>query len=180
LTKDYKWQLGWTVFVSFLLIFCYYLSLTEITCDPKVVQITIIEDTRPKMGQFEKEMWQKAIAKSALKNKLPADILTAKIAVESNFKGHVEGPMLRSGVRAKGASQLMPMWIKGFDPFEIEANIDKGAEVLAYERDRAKGDIYVALQKYNGTGKETIYYADAIYSRVHRAQQRACNARINS
>lgn len=143
-------------------------------CSSADVQAAIIAGERPAMGALEVEFWQKAIAAAAAKHNLPADVLTAKIAQESRFKAHAV-----SGAGAKGAAQLMPMHTKGFDPFEIEANLDKGAEVLAAELKARNGDIYLALRHYNGGNgaaakPATAFYANAILARVYLAREKVC------
>lgn len=130
------------------------------------------------MGPLEREFWQKAIVQAAAKHNLPAEVVTAKIAQESGFRAH-----LVSNKGAKGASQLMPLWVKGFDPFEIEANLNKGAEILAYELKSVNGDMYRALRRYNGGGpngekwSETEVYAAKILTRVYVAQQAVCSTK---
>lgn len=142
-------------------------------CSQAAVQTTIIQTERPAMGPLERDFWIRAIATAAAKHHLPADVLTAKIAQESQFRGHVV-----SFKGAKGASQLMPMHVKGFDPFEIEANLNKGAEVLAAEL-KTRGDLRKALRHYNGGTDAlnmpiTATYADAILARVYLAREKAC------
>jgi soluble lytic murein transglycosylase-like protein len=144
-------------------------------CSPADVQTAIIAAERPAMGSLERTFWQQAIATAAAAQALPADVLTAKIAQESRFKC-----CLISNRDARGASQLMPMHVKGFDPFEIEANLAKGAEVLAAELKRYNGDTRRALRHYNGGNDAdamplTAAYADAILAKVYLAREKACH-----
>lgn len=144
-------------------------------CSTEVLVETIISSARPNMGPLEKEFWVKAITQVSNKHGLSPPVVAAKIRVESGFTGHKT-----SHKGAKGASQLMPMWTKSFDPFEIEANLDKGAEVLAIELKASKGDIYRALRRYNGGGpdgekmKDTIIYADKVLAIVAHATIKNC------
>lgn len=179
--REYKWELigGLTgvVVSAGVLLFALLALITQVKaagpCAPAVVQAAIIAAERPAMGNLERDFWIRAIATAADKHKLPADVLTAKIAQESRFKGDAQ-----SFKGAKGASQLMPMHVKGFDPFEIEINLDKGAEVLATEL-KSRGDIRKALRYYNGGTDAlnmpmTAAYADAILARVYLATKAAC------
>lgn len=150
------------------------------TCDQREVARAIILKERPAMGPLEVGFWLDAIEAAASKHKLPLPVVVAKIAQESRFRGAAV-----SEAGAKGASQLMPMWVKGFDPFEIEANLDKGAEVLAYELNEVKGDVFRALRRYNGGGVsgeqswnvKTEVYAAKVLTRVYVAQTQVCGAK---
>lgn len=152
------------------------LPAPAVICSTAAVQAAIVAAERPAMGPLERDFWIRAIAAAAAKHHLPADVLTAKIAQESRFKGDAA-----SFKGAKGASQLMPMHVKGFDPFEIEANLDKGAEVLAAEL-KTRGDLRKALRYYNGGNDAlklpvTAAYADAILARVYIAREGACSGK---
>jgi len=133
-------------------------------------QLAIIAAARPEMGPLEREFWQRATAVCAHKYGLPPEVVTAKIARESAFNGRAVGSK-----GEKGAAQLMPMWVKGFNPFEIEPSLDKGCEILATELKATNGDMYRALRRYNGGGSDgekiesTKAYADNILSRVYLA-----------
>lgn len=137
------------------------------------VQRRIITTERPGMGNLEVEFWRAAITAAAAKHNVPAEIFTALVAQESHFKGHVT-----SNKGAKGAAQLMPVWTKDFDPFEIEPNLNKGAEVLA-KYIKGAGGLRDGLRRYNGGPKAdnisaTAVYADAILARVYLAEKAAC------
>lgn len=147
------------------------------TCSPAAIQSEIISRERPNMGALEVGFWRQAIEAAAVKHNLSAEILTAKIAQESKFKAHAI-----SYAGAKGPAQLMPLHTKDIDPFEIEANLDKGAEVLAAELKARNGDIYLALRHYNGGNgaaavTATASYANAILARVYLAREKVCGAR---
>lgn len=149
-------------------------------CSVNEVQLRIIETERPAMGVLERIFWAQAIAAASAKHALPADVVTAKIAQESRFKAHVI-----SNRGAKGPAQLMDLHVKGFDPFEIEANLDKGAEVLAGELKRTNGDLRKALRRYNGGNDAeqipvTAAYADAILARVYLAREKACAIKVKA
>ena len=147
------------------------------TCNSAAIQSEIISRERPNMGALEVGFWRQAIEAAAVKHNLSAEILTAKIAQESKFKAYAI-----SYAGAKGPAQLMPLHTKGIDPFEIEANLDKGAEVLAAELKARNGDIYLALRHYNGgngaaSTPATASYANAILARVYLAREKVCGAR---
>lgn len=147
------------------------------TCSPAAIQTQIIAKARPGMGPLEREFWQRAIAAAAQKHGLDPAVLTAKVTVESGLNGRALGAL-----GEKGAAQIMPMHIKGFDPFEIETNLDKGAEILASELKAAKGDIVLALRRYNGGPNAmakpmTENYAAKIVTRVYVAKETACRGK---
>jgi len=143
-------------------------------CDvAEAVQAHIVSSERPSMGPLEREFWRAAVARYAGKHGVPIEVYAALVAQESHFRAHVV-----SHKGARGAAQLMPTWTKDFDPFEIEANLDKGAEVLAaYIKDA--GNLRGGLRRYNGGPKgeqipATASYADAILARVYLAEKAAC------
>ncbi len=141
------------------------------TCD---IIDHIISTERPQMGPLERKFWSDAIRAVSAKHGLPPEIIAAKIAQESRFRAQVV-----SSRGAKGPAQLMPMWVKGFDPYEIELNLDKGAEVLAAELKATGGDINRALRRYNGGPggeriPETEGYAARVLARAYLAE-RACS-----
>jgi soluble lytic murein transglycosylase-like protein len=172
--------LGLLVALGSLVIGPIVTSAADPLCSPADVQRRIIANERPNMGALERDFWQRAIATVATTHGVPAEVLTAKIAQESRFRGHVVG-----SAGEKGASQLMPMHVKGIDPFEIEANLDKGASVLATELKKTKGDVYLALRHYNGGGRaeampKTDIYAAKVLARVYVAQQAVCSVKVAS
>lgn len=166
--------------VTVLLIYASKEKLLPSQCTPALIQLRIISNRRPGMGPLERDFWQHAIANAAERHGIPAPELTAKIAIESGF--------LCCTVSLKGArgpSQLMPMWWeKGVSPFEIEWNLDKGAEVLESELKAADGDMFKAFRRYNGGGtnwdktRETEIYANSILSLVYLAERAVCHPQV--
>lgn len=160
-------------------------SETQPFCRPADVQRAIIETERPKMGPIEVEFWRAAIQDAADKAGIPqhADVLTAKIAQESNFDR-----FRVSTAGAKCAAQIMPMHYKQpSEIYEIESCLALGAKIFAAELKNCS-TIDKALRCYysgptnskKGTlrlipGYDLGKYSDAILARVYLAKESVCN-----
>jgi soluble lytic murein transglycosylase-like protein len=165
-------------YVFFAILFCIvsfwawlFIHVNRLDHPPCSPINAIIVSERPAMGALERDFWRRAIEQAAQRHGLDSSIVAAKIAQESHFNGRAV-----SERGARGAAQLMPMWTKGLDPFEIEANLDKGAEVLAAELKQTGGDYYRALRRYNGGPRgermaETETYAARVLARVLMAER---------
>ncbi len=74
------------------------------------------------------------------------------IQVESHFRKHAI-----SHAGAVGYMQVMPFWTRTIgngDPrtlFDMRTNLRYGCTILRYYLDREKGDLYLALGRYNGS-----------------------------
>lgn len=137
------------------------------------VQAHIIRAERPGMGPRELNFWVDALRAAAEAHKVDALVFTALVAHESHFRGQAI-----SHKGAKGAAQLMPVWSKDIDPFDIETNLQRGAEVLRKYIDEGK-HLRAGLRRYNGGPRgedilSTGAYADAILARVYLAEKAVC------
>ena len=78
------------------------------------------------------------------------------ITVESNFRKHAV-----SRVGARGYMQIMPFWVRVIGDgdasklFHMQTNIRFGCVILRHYLDRERGDLFMALGRYNGSrGKD--------------------------
>lgn len=93
------------------------------------------------------EKMQKLIQEAAQKYKLPPQLITAVIKVESNFN-----PRAVSSEGACGLMQLMPATAKKLgikNIFDLKQNIDAGSRFLKDMLERFHGKVDLALAAYN-------------------------------
>lgn len=109
----------------------------------------------------EVNRYARAFLASSIKHKIPVRLLISIASAESNFD-----PNIISKKGAVGVMQVMPFWVKEmtelssvYDLFNIEKNIDAGADVLAQYRKRF-GHIKTTITAYNrGETKVARYLA---------------------
>ena len=101
---------------------------------------------------------------------LEPSLLLGLIQVESAFRKYAI-----SSVGARGYTQVMPFWarvIGGGDVsrlFHMQTNLRFGSVILRHYLDRERGDLYLALGRYNGS-RGRPEYPNAVF-----AAQRAWN-----
>lgn len=88
---------------------------------------------------------------------LAPDIVLALIAVESSFNHYAI-----SRVGAQGLMQVMPFWKDEIGRPEdnltdIATNIRYGCKILQFYLQKEKGDLALALARYNGSVGRTVY-----------------------
>jgi soluble lytic murein transglycosylase-like protein len=95
---------------------------------------------------------------------LDPGLVLGLIQVESNFRKFALSP-----VGARGYMQVMPFWTRVIgdgDPgklFHMQTNLRFGCVILKHYIDREKGDLFMALGRYNGSrGKPQ--YPDAVFA----------------
>jgi soluble lytic murein transglycosylase-like protein len=98
---------------------------------------------------------------------LDPQMVLGLIEVESRFHKYA---ISRSG--ARGYMQVMPFWVKqigakGQNLFHLRTNLRYGCTILRFYLDMEKGDLYRALERYNGSLGNTTYP-----NRVRSAWQR--------
>lgn len=86
---------------------------------------------------------------------LSPELVLAVIDIESAFN-----PYAISIVGARGLMQVMPFWLKeigrpGDSLFRVQTNLRYGCTILKHYLDREKGNLNLALRRYNGTREST-------------------------
>lgn len=99
----------------------------------------------------------KAVHREATLAQLNPDIVLAVIQVESAFE-----PYAISSVGAQGLMQVMPFWRKeiGRDDDNLThvlTNLRYGCRILQHYLQREKGNLMMALARYNGSYPKTWY-----------------------
>ena len=92
---------------------------------------------------------------------LDTALVLGLITVESNFRKYAVSP-----VGARGYMQIMPFWMRVIggsekgDPsrlFHMQTNIRFGCVILRHYLDRERGDLFMALGRYNGSRGKAAY-----------------------
>jgi len=87
---------------------------------------------------------------------LSPELVLAVIDIESAFN-----PFAISPVGARGLMQVMPFWLKeigrpGDSLFRVHTNLRYGCTILKFYLDKERGNLNLALRRYNGT-RESAY-----------------------
>jgi len=100
---------------------------------------------------------------SSKRTRLDVDLVLGLIQVESNFRKRAI-----SSAGARGFMQVMPFWARvlmGDDAsilFDMHTNLRFGCVILRHYLDMERGDMFMALGRYNGSrGKPQ--YPDAVF-----------------
>ena len=94
---------------------------------------------------------------------LDPGLVLGLIQVESGFRKYAVSP-----VGARGYMQVMPFWarlIGDGDPaklFHMQTNLRFGCVILRHYLDRERGDLFMALGRYNGSRGQR-QYPDAVF-----------------
>jgi soluble lytic murein transglycosylase-like protein len=89
---------------------------------------------------------------------LETSLVLGLIQVESNFRKHAV-----STAGARGYMQVMPFWMRllGHDDvshlFNMQTNLCFGCVILRHYLDRERGDLFLALGRYNGSRGKAPY-----------------------
>jgi soluble lytic murein transglycosylase-like protein len=89
---------------------------------------------------------------------LDTGLVLGLIEVESNFRKFAVSP-----VGARGYMQVMPFWTRQIgdgDPaklFHMQTNLRFGCVILRHYVDRERGDLFMALGRYNGSRGKPAY-----------------------
>ena len=95
---------------------------------------------------------------------LEPGLLLGLIQVESGFRRYAI-----SSVGARGYTQVMPFWARVIgdgDParlFHMQTNLRFGCVILRHYLDRERGDLYLALGRYNGS-RGRPEYPNAVFA----------------
>jgi soluble lytic murein transglycosylase-like protein len=93
---------------------------------------------------------------------LDVTLIMGLIQVESNFRKHAV-----SSAGACGFMQVMPFWMRVIGDgdisklFHLQTNLRFGCVILRHYLDREKGDLFMALGRYNGSRGQP-QYPDAV------------------
>ena len=94
---------------------------------------------------------------------LEVSLVMGLIQVESNFRKFAV-----SSAGARGYMQVMPFWTRAIgdgDPatlFHMQTNLRFGCVILRHYLDRERGDLFLALGRYNGS-RGRAPYPDAVF-----------------
>jgi soluble lytic murein transglycosylase-like protein len=89
---------------------------------------------------------------------LDAALVLGLVQVESNFR-----KFAISSVGARGYMQVMPFWTRLLGDgdasklFHMQTNLRFGCVILRHYLDREKGDLFLALGRYNGSRGKAEY-----------------------
>lgn len=151
----------------------------EVDPELRALLKTAVEDADSFADRFEAEVWLmdmsrrlakkvpdtryrlellKAVHYEATRAKLAPELVLAVIEVESNFD-----QFAISSAGARGLMQVMPFWLKeigkpGDSLFHMQTNLRYGCTILKYYLDKERGNLHLALKRYNGT-REHAYGA---------------------
>ena len=94
---------------------------------------------------------------------LDPELVLGLIQIESGFRKYAV-----SSVGAQGYMQIMPFWVptigkKNDDLFHLRTNLRYGCTILRYYLDMEKGDLFMALGRYNGS-RGKAKYPSLVYS----------------
>ncbi len=123
---------------------------------------------RPEMpDEQERRDFLTSVQYEATRAGLDPQMVLGLIEVESRFHKYA---ISRAG--ARGYMQVMPFWVnqigaKGHNLFHLRTNLRYGCTILRFYLDMEKGDLYRALERYNGSLGNTTYPA-----RVRRAWEK--------
>jgi soluble lytic murein transglycosylase-like protein len=89
---------------------------------------------------------------------LEVSLVLGLVQVESNFRKFAV-----SSVGARGYMQVMPFWVRTLGDgdasrlFHMQTNLRFGCVILRHYLDREKGDLFMALGRYNGSRGQAAY-----------------------
>ena len=89
---------------------------------------------------------------------LDVSLVLGLIQVESAFRKHAI-----SAAGARGYMQVMPFWTRAIGDgdvaklFHLQTNLRYGCVILRHYLDRERGDVFMALGRYNGSRGQSVY-----------------------
>jgi len=156
-----------------------YKSKTEVPVSQENVPDTIRPTMAPEMflrsqANSPSEDHRKILAsidKAADRYRLPPALIKAVVKAESDFQIRAVSP-----AGAQGLMQLMPATARELgvtDPFDVDQNIQGGAQYLRRMLDRFNGNVHLALTAYNaGPGTVARYDGKVPYPETRNYVQR--------
>ena len=113
---------------------------------------------------LERDEFLQSVWYNCKRSRLDVDLVMGLIQVESNFRKRAI-----SVVGARGYMQVMPFWMRLLDEgdvsklFNMQTNLRFGCVILRHYLNLEKGNIFMALGRYNGSrGKPQ--YPDAVFT----------------
>ena len=113
---------------------------------------------RQKADYRERIEFLRTLDYEAIRAGLDRQLVLGLIQVESNFRKYAV-----SSAGARGYMQVMPFWtnvIGDSDPralFDMRTNLRYGCVILRHYLDIEKGDLFLALGRYNGSRGQAAY-----------------------
>lgn len=137
--------------------------------DARLQYLRWLGDTSPKLQRRKPELqtrveFLQTVWYESKRAGLDTALVLGLIQVESAFR-----KFAISRVGARGYMQIMPFWsrvIGDGDPaklFHLQTNIRFGCVILRHYLDREKGDLYLALGRYNGS-RGRAEYPNAVFA----------------
>lgn len=114
--------------------------------------------TRYKKHPTERQEFLQTLWYEARRAGLPLSLVLGVVQVESAFRKFAV-----SSAGARGYMQVMPFWARligdGDDSrlFHMQTNLRFGCVILRHYLDRERGDIFMALGRYNGSRGQSAY-----------------------
>ncbi|MCE2780569.1 lytic transglycosylase domain-containing protein [Limnohabitans sp.] len=114
--------------------------------------------TRYKKHPIERQEFLQTLWYEARRAGLPLSWVLGVVQVESAFRKYAI-----SSAGARGYMQVMPFWARligdGDDSrlFHMQTNLRFGCVILRHYLDRERGDIFMALGRYNGSRGQSAY-----------------------
>lgn len=118
-------------------------------------------------AQIRREFLQ-TVWYEATRARLDLAVVLGLIQVESNFRKHAV-----SSAGARGYMQVMPFWTRLIGDgdastlFELQTNLRFGCVILRHYLDTERGDLFMALGRYNGSRGKAAY-PDAVLAASRR------------
>ena len=119
-------------------------------------------------NDFTRREFLQTVWYEAARAGLEVSLVLGLIQVESNFR-----KFAISSVGARGLMQVMPFWARTIgdgDPaalFHQQTNLRFGCAILRYYLNREKGNLFMALGRYNGSRGQSKY-PDAVMAAQRR------------
>ena len=119
-------------------------------------------------NDFTRREFLQTVWYEAARAGLEVSLVLGLIQVESNVRKFAISP-----VGARGLMQVMPFWARTIgdgDPaalFHQQTNLRFGCVILRYYLNREKGDLFMALGRYNGSRGKSAY-PDAVMAAQRR------------
>ena len=104
---------------------------------------------------------------------LDTSMVLGLVQVESNFRKFAV-----SSVGARGYMQIMPFWTRVLadgdagKPFHMQTNLRFGCVILRHYLERERGDVFLALGRYNGS-RGRAPYPNAVFAAMRQWEFKA-------